>query len=201
MFEPTTDSGAYILGILWGICSPMGDDGYWLRHRNPLYIQAVREHLGLSTLPHLVESRTGPQVRLKIVRRSEVALLAAILQSHGWAPRQALQRPYPAGVIDDRGFVRAWVELHASADVARIGRHRTETPRLRIYGNWDMLDEVNRVIASGSGLTTRAVQRTGNISTKALYYQGRSYQAVAEWLYSNCEMSNPTARERILSPL
>jgi hypothetical protein len=197
VLDTTTDAGAYVLGLLWGTASTSGE-GYWVRHRNRWYVDIVREHLGVTAEGHESYSRTGDQWRLKITRAVDVATVRNLLERHGWAPRKAPERPYPYGNIDDRGFVRAWVELHSSVDVTRTGRKRMPTPRLRVYGSRPLLEELNRVVAAGVGLPPRKLQRmaTGTGETWCLYYTGRSFRIVVDWLYAGTGVYNPVVWER-----
>ncbi|HOV80123.1 MAG TPA: hypothetical protein PK728_08440 [Bacillota bacterium] len=190
-----TDAGAYVLGILWGTVSVTGE-GYWVRHRDKWYIDTVREHFGITVTGHESYSETGIQYRLKITRAADLAVVKAILETHGWTPRKAPQRVYPCGPIDHRGFVRAWVELHSSADIARTGQRRTPTPRLRIYGNRLLMEEMNCVISASADVPLRTMQKTMNETTVALLYTGSSFAAVLEWLYDKASLYNPTAREK-----
>lgn len=86
----------------------------------------------------------------------------------------------------------------AAADVARTGRKRTPTPRLRVYGSFPMLEEMNRVIAVGTGLLPKKLQlvTTGTGETWCLYYTGESFRAVVEWLYAGAGLYNPAVWER-----
>ena len=197
ILDTGTDAGAYVLGIIWGTASTSGE-GYWVRHRDRWYVDVVREHLGITAEGHESYSRTGNQWRLKVTRAADVAAVRNLLEHHGWVPRKSRERPYPSGHLDDKGFVRAWVELHSSADVARTGRKRKPTPRLRVYGSQPLLDELNRVVTAGAGLPPRKLQRvaTGTGETWCLYYTGRSFRAVVEWLYAGAELYNPAVRER-----
>lgn len=197
MIDTDTDAGAYVLGVLWGICS-ISPEGFWLRHRDPWFVETVRDRLGIAAAVQTVSSRTGPQARLKIARASHVAAVRDLLRKHGWTERNAPRRPYPSGRVDDRGFIRAWVELHSSADIARTGRRRTERPRLRIYGNRDLLSEMNAVLSAATGLPLRTPQKTPNEVTKALYYYGTAARTVVGWLYERCNLTNPAARAKIL---
>lgn len=195
ILDPTTEAGAYIMGIFWGALS-VTDEGYWLRHRDSWYIDTVKQYLGITAREHESYSNTGGQWRLKITRSADVAAIKTHLECYGWTPRKALERPYPHGPLDDRGFVRAWVELHGSADVSRIGRKRTLTPRLRVYGNRVLMDDINRIIATDTGLPLRTLQKTANEATVALYYYGKSFRAVVDWLYAGAEICNPAMRTR-----
>lgn len=200
IIDTATDAGAYVLGILWGTATTSGS-GYWVRNRARLYIDIVREHLGITAEGHESYSYTGDQWRLKITRAADVTAVRNLLERHGWMPRQAPERPYPGGNINDRGFIRAWVELHSSADIARTGRKRTPAPRLRIYGNRFLLEEMNRIIAAGTGLSPRALQKTTNETTAALCYTGKSFRSVVRWLYTDAEIYNPKAFERFFGVL
>lgn len=198
-FATESDIGAYILGILWGTMGAWRE-GYWLRHRDRWYIEAVREILNISAAIQEVASYTGPQCRLKIVRGETVEFLGELLKSHGWQPRNAQERPYPSGIINDRGFIRAWVELHGSADI-RQAKHRNglyyPQKRLRIYGNWALMEEMNQVLSVATGLMLRTLQPSVNEITKILHYQGSSVAPVIAWLYDGAEIYNPAARDRL----
>lgn len=193
----TTDSGAYVLGILWGTASTSGE-GYWVRHRDKWYVDVVREYLGITADGHESYSNTGRQWRLKITRTADVAMVRDLLERYGWVPRKSRERPYPSGPLNDRGFVRAWVELHSSADVVRTGRQRMPTPRLRIYGSQPLMEQLNRVIALGVNLPPRKLQRitTGTGETWCLYFSGNSFRAIVDWLYTGIKLFNVTTRNR-----
>lgn len=66
--------------------------------------------------------------------------------THGWTKRNDPERCYPAGSVNDKGFIRAWVELHSSADLHCSGRIRKTSPRLRIYGNKSLMATMNEII-------------------------------------------------------
>jgi hypothetical protein len=89
------------------------------------------------------------------------------------------------------------VELHSSADIHHAGRKKTPTPRLRIYGNKILMEEINWLISVNTNLKQRKLQNTSNKITKALYYAGKSFKAVYWWLYSDPKLFNPAVRDRI----
>lgn len=193
LIDVTSDTGGYILGVLWGTMATW-EEGYWIRHRDRWYIDICREYLGISSSIQEVSSRTGPQYRLKIVKRDIVQSLTDLLQYHGWSPRKAQERAYPAGAINDRGFCRAWVELHGVIDIrqvkARDGAYRPQK-RLRIYGNYLLLSEINGILAAATGERPKKLQATSNTITKALYFQGNSATPVLTWLYNAAEIGHP----------
>lgn len=199
MIDCRTDTGAYILGVLWGTMSEW-EDGFWLRHRDRFFLSAVRDYMKIGTGIQVIASRSGPQYRIKIVRKKTVEEMCTLLHGYGWKPRNAAERTYPNGEINHRGFIRAWVELHATADIRQSkNRNGTYSPqkRLRIYGNWLLLEDINRILCSETGLKPRRLQNTQNQITKALYFQGASITSVLEWLYEGAEIWNPAVRERM----
>ncbi len=176
-------------------------EGYWLRHRDCWYIDTVRDYLGITAAVQEIAGNTGIQYRLKIVRAEIVREIQDMLESRGWQPRMAQGRPYPSGSLNNRGFCRAWVELHSSADVRPTwNKKRTiqyPQKRLRIYGNWALLEEMNYILSSAAGLKPRTLQRTTNDITKVLYFHGSSVAPVVSWLYDRAEIWNPAAREQL----
>lgn len=66
--DTTTDTGGYILGLLWGSLS-LYENGFWFRHRDRWYVETVKSYFGITAVVQKVSSGTGPQYRLKIVRR------------------------------------------------------------------------------------------------------------------------------------
>ncbi len=168
-----------------------------MRHRDRWYIATVRDYLGISAAGHESYSSTGTQHRLKITHRKDVARIEKILSTYGWAPRKAQARPYPLGDIDDRSFIRAWTELHSHADMRNAKRRDGNyfpQRRLRIYGNFVLLEEINLVLAAACNLRPRKLQNTSNDITKALYYQGKNVLPVLAWLYAEASIFNPSAK-------
>lgn len=187
----TTEAGAYALGVLWAICSPnCTDKGYWIRHKDRWYLEFLREYLQLTAGIQESRYQETVQYRLKIIRGADATTIENVLDKHGWQPRNSPIRSYPSGAVDDRTFVRAWAELHSSTDIVR-SRKKYPTPRLRIYGNWLLLDEINRVITAGAGVPLRRLQDASNDTTKILCYVGSSCKSVADWLYKNATIYHP----------
>lgn len=190
----TTDTGAYILGILWGILSKV-EEQYIVRHKDIFFLSLLKEHLEIESSIQKRYSPTDTQYRLKISRGSYIKSIDALLTSQGWTSRNNKKRPYPSGPVNDKGFIRAWIELHSSADIHRTGRKRIPMPRLRIYGNMYLITEINDIISANTNLNQREIQKTSNKTTKALYYVSKSFQTVFDWLYKDFEIYNPIARE------
>lgn len=194
--DTTTDTGGYLLGILWGSMSVHAKE-YWVSHRDPFFIQTIREHLHISAEGYAPKA---DQMRLKISRKADIDTIEGLIIPHGWRRRTAAERPYPSGNVHHRGFIRAWVELHSTADfrsVRRRGRLYRQR-RLIIYGNWSLLEEMNYIISSATGLIPRTLQHIKkNDITKALYYHASSVAIVVSWLYEGAELWNPASKRKL----
>ena len=200
-FDAQTEADAYALGLLWGTAGFPDAQTLLIRHRDRALIILLRDLLDVPGSITTGSTPLGLQTRLKISRTTTVRSLRQWLTDQGWTPRQAVVRPYPTGSLDDRAFIRAWVELHAVTDQARSGRRRQLRPRLRIYGNQVLLATMNTQISLATGLPQRTMQKTTNVSTRALYYTGQSAQTVLRWLYQDATVLHLPAQTRLWAPL
>lgn len=196
LLDAATEVGSYVPGVLWGIGFRTDENEFLIGHRDSWFISLVNNQLNIKNKEQIVYFRTEKQYRLKISSYPNASAIFDLLLKHGWADRNAPVRPYPSGPLDDRGFIRAWVELHASADEATIGQRRTVVPRLRVYGNEALLSEMNLIISENTGLKPRKLQKTVNKTTKALYYYGRSFTMLYSWLYSNAAVTNKKVKKK-----
>ncbi len=202
LLDISSEKGSYLLGVLWG-CLSVGDKGgFWLRHKDPFFVEFGKDLLGISSSVIPIPARTGTHFRLKITKESDSLVLKELLFPLGWTNRQAQERSYPTGRITDVAFCRAWVEMHGSFDIGVLGRPRKATPRVRIYGNHVLMEEMSSVIGMDSGLGYRKPQKTPGNRTKGLYYTGASVASLLSWLYRGATIYNPQRRaemEAILS--
>ena len=200
-FDAQTEADAYALGLLWGTAGFPDAQTLLIRHRDRALVTLLQDLLDVSGSITTGSTPSGLQTRLKISRTTIVRSLRQWLTDQGWTPRQAAVRPYPMGPLDDRAFIRAWMELHAVTDQARTGRRRQYRVRLRIYGNYALLTTMNNQISTGTGLALRTLQNTTNVSTRALYYTGQSAHTVLQWLYQDATVWHPAAQTRLWAPL
>ena len=202
LFDAQTETAAYALGLLWGTASFPSAQVLLVRHRDRALVILLRDLLTLPGSIWTYPAPTGAQTCLKVQRTTAVRCVRQWLTDHDWTPRQAAVRPYPTGFLDNRAFIRAWVELHAAVtDQVRSGRRRQLRPRLRIYGNYALLTTMNNQISTGTGLPQRTLQKTTNVSTRALYYTGQSAHTVLQWLYQDATVWHPPAQTRLWAPL
>ena len=195
-WDVTTESGAYTLGLLWGLASLTSPTTLLIRHRDKGRLEQLRDLLGLTS--HII---TGPSLakpsRLKISRAADRQSILAVLDAQGWTPRQATVRSYPSHpALHHAAFIRAWAELHAAADRARSGRSPRRIPRLRIYGNTAFIHTMNTYITAATQLS-RTPQKTSNHITRALYYTGSSVPTLLQWLYAGATIYYQPARDRL----
>ena len=196
LFTPT-DTGGYILGVFWATGTTFTDKGHrgwWIRHRERWYVTAVRRYLGLGRSGHISHSSTGKQYRLKISREGLAERITESLTSLGWTGRQAEERVYPEGDICDRAFCRAWIEIHSTMDIIHPKRCGP-TPRLRVYGNYILMETMNLIIARETGLIVRKPIKTSNDITVGLYFIGSSCHRLLDWIYDDAEIWNKNKRK------
>jgi|GEM_PF-3859460 hypothetical protein len=82
--DTDTDLGAYLLGILWGTMS-VSDNEYWIRHRDPFFIETIRNHLHISARGF--RAKDGTQFRLKISTDNSHGLTRGVLILRGCPSR------------------------------------------------------------------------------------------------------------------
>lgn len=127
-------SAALLLGIFSSTATMASDNSYCVYHRDRWYINTVREQLGITASGHSSSSSTEDQRRLKITTAADVATVKNLLERHAYSIRNVPDRTHPCAPLNDRGFVRAWVELHSCVDVAYVGRERL--PTRQVEGIW-----------------------------------------------------------------
>lgn len=163
---------SYVIGILWAIGRYAEEEGaryFFLRHKARFFLDVVKDELGVTADVYTVTHKGQLQHRLKAHGYDT----ARELEHLGWQPRWAEERDYP-GITDHRDFIRAYLEIHAAADIMTIrkrGRAR-RNPRLRIYGNRTFLQELTEVLAAQVGTHVKTVQKATNQSEVSgiLYY-------------------------------
>lgn len=174
--DVTVIDGAYCLGLIWGIGALLGDY-FVFRTKDKSVLALIRERLNSKSQIYPV----GKTYALKIAAGADVKKLTEWLTSMGWTRRQAQERKYPeAKGINHRGFIAGWARLHSSADTVRT--KWGENPRVRIYGNYALMQTMSEIIASQTDIPIMKPQKAPNEITKILYYQGKSAFLLQEWL-------------------
>ena len=66
--------------------------------------------------------------------------------------------------------------------------------RLRIYGNYLLIEDMNNIISQHTGLPLKSIQKTNNNITKTLYYQSKSILPIIDWIYNDATLYNPNIK-------
>jgi len=98
----------------------------------------------------------------------KIPFSADLFRGFGWAERNADERNIPA-LEDYQDFLRAYLELHSSADILRTKRGKRL--RLRIYGNHVLIQSINSILAEQVGVLPKKPQPCPNGKTSVLYFQ------------------------------
>lgn len=93
--------------------------------------------------------------------------------SLGWSGRLDKERKYPRGSFDEVEFIRGYCYTKATLDVVRP--KGLPTPRLRIYGSFDIVTGIDNFLAERFGLRPKKPQLcTGESGAcYAIYYQSK----------------------------
>ncbi len=150
----------YLLGIIWGSAS-VHHQNLIIKNKDRFYVDYAVTALGGHT--RIQYSRTGLQYTANLPLRFDM------LQKYNWAMRNDNIRPYPTNMDDDVGFISAWVELHHALDFCTI--RGAKHPRLRIYGNCELMQTINQKISEIAKVKIKTLQFLSNNKTVTLYYQ------------------------------
>ncbi|TQI68576.1 hypothetical protein LY85_3316 [Clostridium sp. KNHs216] len=172
----------YLLGILWGCCTPH-HNRLLCRHKDKYYPDYVASQLGGHVRTQM--SRTGIQYTVNIPIEFEE------LYKFGWTLRNNDVRVYPK-TDDDKGFCSAWIELHHSADLGRR-KDGTRHPRLRIYGNYVLMESIESKISIIANVGQKSILRLHNEKSAEIYYQ--SYNEITR--IRDVFVRNPHISEKI----
>ena len=141
---------------------------FMLRHHDRYFLDVVHEVLNISTSIFVGESLTRQQYKLKIFNFD-----LSQLTQYGWQPRLSEQRNYP-NITEHANYIRAYFEMHSALDTITIRKRSKErkSPRLRIYGNRQFLEELTEVLSLQVEISPKRVQKTTNLSELSgiLYY-------------------------------
>ena len=154
----------YTLGILWG-CGQYSENRMIVRHSQRYFVEQIQAIFG-RTIYEQIGTSGKKQYVLKF-RMPESCLL-----DWGWSPRNAKVRHIPAG--SDAEFLRAYLEMHSSVSwqtaYTRRDRKKYRKVRLRVYGNFDLINEINLLISEVCGVSLKTPQKTEGETTTYLSF-------------------------------
>jgi len=110
------------------------------------------------------------------------------VSGYNYTNRNSDQRDIPIldSESDYKEFVRAYIEIHGRLDIRNAISHgkRYKQLRLRIYGNYVMMESLSRLLNEYVDVGIKKVsEEAGNGKTGILYYQSRDeIVRVFEWV-------------------
>jgi hypothetical protein len=189
------------LGFIWGTVGYTEKGVFFIRNQNRSVVGMIKKALHLDVPIEALNGRTGIEFRCRIRARKDVGSMLDFLQDLEWTPLNAEVRHYPQfEELDHRAFIRGWCFLHSTMNTIKTSRPAgMRKPRLRIYGNAEMLETMKEVIARYCDAPIVTPQRTVRDKIKNLYYQGTAAVTVCEWLgmRAKCIHLDSTAGQRI----
>ena len=146
----------YQIGIIWSI-STYAEGRIILRHKERYFLDVINKSVGNTVYSQ--RSKTNIQYVLKI------HLPLSDLESIGYTSRNSDIRIVPRFAGLD--FYRAYLEIHSKIDshIVKIKGSPCTRKRLRVYGNYHILEDLNYFLAS-HGLGEKKIQ---SVNGKTMY--------------------------------
>jgi hypothetical protein len=165
----------YTLGIVWSIGSYQ-ENRFVFRHRDKYYLERINQYCNNTIYQQA--GRTGkPQYVLKTG-------FFSLSDFEGWTERNSEQRNVP--LLDDyKDFLRAYFEIHSCLDYCtayknygRKNQQKYYRLRLRIYGNYVLIESLNRILNQECKVGSKKVQYININGGKTAYLQYASYDEI-----------------------
>lgn len=158
----------YDLGILWSIGSQI-EDRFVLRHRNRYFLDRIQKYCHNTVYEQAYVADGRIQYVLKISNPD-----MQYLYDIGWTNRNTEIRNIPK-LNSYNDFLRSYIELHSRLDYStrhnmRNGK-KIKALRLRIYGNYGLIDGINNILCSCAGAKIKKIEKIHNDKTAVVSYQ------------------------------
>ena len=159
----------YDMGILWSIGSKISDSCFLLRHKDRYFLDRIKKYCSNTVYSQKrVKGKDDIQYVLKIY---DVDF--DFLYKIGWTNRWSDARSLPA-LTDYADFLRAFLELHSCLDYSTrysgwTGK-KWKALRLRIYGNYDLISDINKVLYQYVNTTLKKVGTLHNDKSAVLTF-------------------------------
>lgn len=150
---------SYQLGIIWSIGSYNDiDNRITFRHKNKYFLEQL--YIDKNTIfPQ--QARTDIQYVLKTFININQ------LKDLGWTERNSVQRDLP--ILEDyKDFIRAYLEIHSAFSWQTSylrNKRKYYRVRLRIFGNYILIESINNLLAELKIIEKKKVQDTHNDTT------------------------------------
>jgi hypothetical protein len=170
----------YTLGIIWSIGS-FQDNRFIFRHRNKYFLEQIQKYCNNNI--YVQQGRTDIQYVLKTTSFTPSDF-------EGWTERNSEQRNIP--ILDDyKDFLRVYFEIHSCLDYCtaysnygRKNQKKYYKLRLRIYGNYILIQSINNILKQECKVNNKKVQHV-NINDKTTYLQytfSKELTIIFNWL-------------------
>ena len=157
----------YQIGIIWSISS-YAEGRIILRHKERYFLDVINKSVGNTIYSQ--RSRTNIQYVLKI------HLPLSDLEDIGYTSHNSNIRITPKFAGLD--FFKAYLEIHSKLDshVIKIKGYTYTRKRLRVYGNYYILEDLNYFLAS-HGLNKKKIQ---SINDETMYLSYANQKELSE---------------------
>lgn len=195
----------YDLGIIWAVGSYNENGRFSFRHKEKHFINRLN---GYFTNTIYQQKRSKNKIDEQYVLKTK-NLNVYDLYNIGWSERNSDIRDIPnlPNLSDYKDFLRAYIELHSTLDYST--RHKNngdkyKALRLRIYGNTNLMDSVNKLLSREVRVGIKTIQTLSNHKTSIIYYTSfLEIQNIFNYLYGepnfnnfwediNCKLKVPT---------
>lgn len=173
----------YQLGILFGcgsIVTEKGDEVLVIRHKDKYFLEQVQNLFIGNKLGY--RKHNNKEYYILKSKAFDYESLFKI----GYKARNDSQRYLP--ILDKyNDFLRAYIELHGCWDYCTTHKRNKEKYyrlRLRIYGNYFLIDEINRILSEEVGVKFKSIQmvKSNNTTSYIAYTSLEEIYAIRKYL-------------------
>ena len=160
------DFSYYQLGIFWSIASISGQTTT-IRHNDNYYLEEISKVLDNKIYCQIVKNKSQYVLKSTIVDIDS-------FKANNWTERNSKERELPK-LESYEDFLRAYIEIHSCLDYSTRYRKKPKKEkykglRLRIYGNWKLINNINSIFNKELGLKPKSPQKTQNDTTKYISF-------------------------------
>ncbi len=156
---------AYDLGIVWSIGTVM-ESRFVIRCVDRFYVDRIADYTG-----NMVYTQNHSSGKTEYVVKTRLENSSTT----GWNGQRADQHRLPE-LVDYHDFLRAWIEIHGcmtySQRRTRHGRYRGLC--LKIFGNVDIVHQIEAILYSNAHVNPKSVQYVHNQKTAYITYTAYS---------------------------
>ena len=175
-----SDFSEYQLGIFWGIAS-YTDNRITFRSKHKYYLDVLNNVINRNIYIQY------PKEKEQYVLKTSCIDIETF-KMNNWTDRNSNIRYIPK-LKSYNNFLRGYIELHSTLDYStrytNNKKNKYKALRLRIYGNYKLIDNINDIISSQVDLVSlKKPQQIHNETTRVLYYSSpNEINKIYEYIY------------------